>query len=74
MIDPITSIEQARAYRYGVWSGQPRGQAFDPARCCEETSKRGSYTLHQCSRKPGKGPSDLYCTIHARQFNPTTQA
>lgn len=61
---PMT-LEEADKYRYGVWSGNPRGTAYDPYCCAAEISNK--YISRQCSHKNGKGPDGLYCGIHAKK-------
>lgn len=63
------TLTEAMAYRYGqpVLRG---GIAYDPTRCA--ASVRGSSPLrsHQCTRRNGHGPANLYCRIHARKVTP----
>ena len=58
--------EEAEAYRYGEWAGNPRGNAYDPSRCAEEVwhGMRSS----QCSKRNGKGAYDLHCGTHAKKY------
>lgn len=64
----IKTLEEAKAYLYGSWAGNPKGSAFDPSCCAEAvwTGGRGSLE-HQCRAKPGHGPDKLYCKAHARK-------
>ena len=62
--------EEAKKYRYTEWVGNPRGTAYDVSRCAMEVHESGSGCLfYQCQRKPGHGPSELYCKQHAKRFN-----
>lgn len=54
------------ARRYGVWSGNPKGTKYDPARCAEEVWPSRGWSAYQCSRACGHGPDGLYCKQHAR--------
>lgn len=58
--------EEAEAYRYGGWSGNPRGHAYAPARCAKEVWH--GMRARQCSKRNGKGPDGLYCGTHAKRF------
>lgn len=71
MFGPMTK-EEARAYRYGVWAGNPKGCAYNEKYCAFEVSERGGsfsrfHTL-QCSRRSGQGPEGLFCGIHANMI------
>jgi len=56
--------------RYGVWAGNPKGQAEDPTRCVMEVATNERWALyHQCFRKRGHGLKKLYCKQHAK-MNP----
>lgn len=63
-----TTLEEARAYRYGRWAGKPRGYPHDPKQCAAEVPTGWLYG--QCSRKPGHGPAALYCKQHSRVLFP----
>lgn len=56
--------EEAKAYRYGTWAGNPKGVAFDPGRCAAEVSD--GWGFKQCAKKPGSGHDALYCKTHAK--------
>jgi len=60
--------QEAEAYRYGDWAGNPKGYKYDPQRCAFEVfpQERGSMH-HQCLRNPGHGPDGLYCKTHAKR-------
>lgn len=61
--------EEAEAYRYGAWAGNPRGNAYDPARCAAEVwNQSRGLRASQCSRRNGKGPDGLYCGTHAKKY------
>lgn len=70
MYNAPKTIEEARARRYGAWSGNPDGHAYDESQCAEEVSSHdGRMTnYYQCQRKPGHGPGGLYCKAHAKQY------
>ena len=53
--------------RYGVWSGNPKGQPEDKTRCIVEVySHHGFGAFYQCQRKRGHGKGGLYCKQHAK--------
>ena len=51
--------------RYGQWSGNKLGNAYNPRRCADEVSD--GWVLRQCARKPRHGDRGLFCKIQARQ-------
>lgn len=51
--------------RYNVWSGNPKGNKEDQARCIVEVQDSAGWFSYQCTRKRGKGPNGEYCGIHA---------
>ena len=66
--DPVTREEAAKK-PYRVWGGNPTGNPHDPTRCAAQVADSGrSCLFHQCIRKPGHGPDDLYCKQHAKGF------
>lgn len=66
---PLT-LEEAKSRRYRQRAGEPQGTRYDPAHCAATVPDGGwSCLFHQCMKKPGKGPSGLYCGIHARQLD-----
>lgn len=68
MIDYPKTLEQAQAYKYNRWAGNPNGYRFDISRCAYEVHESGRGCMfYQCSRKPGKGAGNLYCGIHAKK-------
>ena len=68
MRDPMTR-EEAENPRYRVWAGKPNGYPYDPARCAADVADGDrSCLFHQCIRKPGHGPDDLYCKQHAARL------
>ncbi len=64
MLDYPKTIEEAKRYRYGTWSGNPEGRSYIPARCAWEVLN--GHLFYQCSRKNSHGPASLYCKQHAR--------
>ena len=67
MWNPPKSSQEAKEYRYGVWTGCPKGRAHVPARCAWEVMERGRGMLYFQCRKPAVfGPENLYCKQHAR--------
>ena len=64
--------EEAAAYRYGQWAGEPNGRAWREEQCAYEVFPvSGSWIPHQCQRRPGHGPAYLYCAQHAKKMEPT---
>ena len=59
------TIEEAEKKRYGVWAGNPRGYQYSPDNCAAEVLPSGMWEYHQCSRRTGHGPGQLYCKQHA---------
>ena len=65
MKEPRTK-EDARKHRYRTWAGNPKGEPYIESRCVCDVSDGGRSVLsHQCYRKPGHGPDNLYCKQHA---------
>lgn len=61
------TLEEASRYRYRKWAGNSNGTPFNPLHCAAQVWEKGRGALcYQCTNKPGKGPSGLYCGIHAR--------
>lgn len=63
MIHPPRTRAEARKCQYGssLW-GKTK---FNPKRCAQEVSSgTRAPTYHQCDRKPGHGPDELYCRQH----------
>lgn len=55
-----STIEEAKAYRYGTWAGNPKGVKYREDRCMAEVSGTG-WVYCQCSRKRGE---DGFCFQH----------
>lgn len=70
--DAPKTLAEARAYRYGEWSGQPRGSAYSEARCAMEVCPSGAWIMRQCNKAKGYGPAGLYCKQHAKRIEPPT--
>lgn len=64
------TIEEARAYRYNCWAGNPNGRKYSEGFCAAECYDNLSHIFYQCSRKNGKGINGLYCGIHAKKLRP----
>lgn len=64
MIDYPKTIEEAREYRYNIWAGNPKGLAFVKERCAYKVPV-STLPSHQCYRRDGHGPANLYCKQHA---------
>jgi len=62
------TLEDAQKYRYGAWSGMPKGTKYQDGRCAYEVwnGPRGM-TASQCSFKNGHGPHGLFCKTHAKK-------
>jgi hypothetical protein len=65
MFDPPKTVEEAKDYRYGQWSGNPKGSPYDTEKCAYGVYSGSSMIQLQCSRKHGHGPEKLYCKQHA---------
>ena len=53
-------------YRYGMWTGNPRGTPEDKTLCVSDVHDPDCRpAFHQCSRKRGHGPNGEYCKQHA---------
>lgn len=65
MFNPPTTLDEARAYRYNEWSGNPTGWPYQDDRCAYEVSDR--WLTRQCRFNPGHGPAKLYCKQHAKK-------
>jgi len=71
MLHPPQTLEEARAYRYHVWGGNPKGHPYREGYCAYECySNDRTMTFYQCSRKMGKGVAGLYCGTHAKKVQP----
>lgn len=64
---PKTKAE-AKQHRYNRWAGNPKGMAYDEERCANEVSDSCGFGSHQCTRRPGFGPGELYCRVHAKMI------
>ncbi len=58
------TLEEARAYRYNEWAGNPNGSSYLVGWCAYEVFR--TLPGHQCYRKDGYGPERLYCKQHAK--------
>ena len=56
--------------RYGRWAGNSYGLPENNASCIIEVAEPGRWIIHyhQCSRKRGYGPDELYCKQHAKMI------
>lgn len=73
MLGPPTTLEEARAYSYCRWAGNPDGALYEPRRCAYEVPRvGGSVLFHQCARPNGHGPDRLYCRAHAKRLQSNT--
>ena len=69
MFDPPTTSEEAKRLKYGRDDGFYNPSRYDPLRCAYEVSEPPWYiNRHQCHRKPGHGPNQLYCKQHAKRI------
>jgi hypothetical protein len=59
MSDWPKSRQDAPLYKYGNNNNIPWNCDY----CAFEVA--GHFTFHQCSRKPGYGPDNLFCRQHA---------
>ena len=74
MFEYPQTLEEARAYRYHVWAGNPKGNPYKEGCCSYEVYEGGrGTTFHQCSSANGHGPSGLYCKTHALKAGGTTE-
>jgi hypothetical protein len=71
MLRPPKTREEARAYRYRQWTGNPKGNAWNEAHCAYEVpdSNPRSCLFNQCSLGNGYGPAALYCKRHAKKVS-----
>lgn len=70
MLNPPKTLEEAQAYRYGKWAGNPKGHSYKREYCaCQVFPQLGEH--YQCQRKNGHGPDNLYCKQHAKILAPT---
>ena len=67
MMNPPETIEEARAYRYGAWSGNPNGRGYMEGNCAYEAPIGGTFRHRQCARPNGSKLAPLYCAMHARK-------
>lgn len=55
---------------YRAWAGSPNGTPENGEKCIEVVHDTGRSILsHQCSRRRGKGPDGLFCTVHAKRYD-----
>lgn len=66
MIDAPQTFEDASKYRYNQWLGNPSGISYKEDRCAYEVPESTLWLVHQCRRRSGHGPADLYCRQHAK--------
>ncbi len=63
MSDKFKTIEEARAFRYNRWAGNPKGNDYLDGYCAEQVHEQGRGGMfYQCQRKV-KAPA-LYCGQH----------
>lgn len=60
------TLEEAKAWRYGKWGGNPQGKACVPGMCIASVTDHFTSIGHQCYRPIAKQVSDRYCKQHAR--------
>ncbi len=65
MINAPKTKEEARRYGYSKWAGNPKGIPYQEDQCAYEAWEV-RWGSHQCPRKDGHGPSELYCKQHAK--------
>lgn len=65
-MDYPKTLEEAQAYRYNKWGGNPDGDDYDINYCAYEVLDKISRHFHQCWREPQKD-YDLFCWQHAKQ-------
>ena len=61
------TLEEAKAYRYDCWAGNPRGYAYKEGFCAHTVPTQNGWHFVQCSRKSGKGLNGLFCGIHTKK-------
>lgn len=67
MFNPPKTIEEAKAYKYNEWAGNPKGMPYREKECAYEVwPSSGGFLPYQCSRKNGHGPAELYCKQHTK--------
>ena len=62
------TVKEAMEHRYGCCWINEKGNPYNPDRCALEVGMAHDEGGQQCSRKPGYGPSGLYCKQHAKIF------
>lgn len=65
MMQPKTSKE-ARSFRYGTWSGRPKGNPYREGKCAYQIYPPPGFIACQCSRKNGHGNEKMFCKQHAK--------
>jgi hypothetical protein len=58
----ITTKAAAKMETYGRGGTYNRGRKYDETQCVHGVWS--GYQHHQCTRKPGHGPDELYCKQH----------
>lgn len=58
------TLQEAEAYKYNRWGGNPEGTPYLSKECAYEVCSNSFF--YQCSRKNGHGPAGLYCKQHAK--------
>jgi hypothetical protein len=61
------TLQEAKTYRYGRWSGNENGHPFRPGQCAYSVTPRGGWHSQQCVRRAGFGPEKLFCQQHAKK-------
>lgn len=69
MLNAPKTLNEARAYRYNKWAGNPDGIPYEEGKCAYSCHCPTGFQFYQCTRKNGKGINGLYCGIHAKKVS-----
>lgn len=67
MQNPPKTRAEAENTTYVMYVGDLAGYKYNQDQCADKVWLRGEEHPRQCRRKPGHGPSGLYCAQHARK-------
>ena len=70
MMIQLKTLEEAKAYKYHQWAGNPNGRTYKVGFCAYEVWE--NMFSYQCSRKNGYGLNGLYCKQHSKKITPNS--